>query len=242
MSREIQLVDIGGHKYKQDVEHFPDHCPACHKGIQAVFLGAYTGNIDNQFFFAVFLCPRTECHAAFTARYGTLREFAHHPAFLYGSQHLVHEKRRAFSANITQVSPMFCEIFEQAETAEQNGLLLIAGPGYRKALEYLVKDYLVSHIHCTNETAQASIKAAQLATCIGQYLQDGKIKAMAERAAWLGNDETHYVRKWTDKDLADLKSLISVTVHWIDMSVESDRYLASMTDGKRANKAPVAPR
>lgn len=28
-----------------------------------------------------------------------------------------------------------------------------------------------------------------------------------ERAAWLGNDETHYVRKWPEKDVKDLKSL-----------------------------------
>ncbi len=43
------------------------------------------------------------------------------------------------------------------------------------------------------------------------------LREIAKRAAWLGNDETHYVRKWEGKDLEDLKRLISLTIHWIEM-------------------------
>lgn len=50
--------------------------------------------------------------------------------------------------------------------------------------------------------------------------------------AWLGNDETHYVRKWEDKDLKDLKKLISLTIHWIEMDALTVEVIADMPDGK----------
>jgi hypothetical protein len=42
---------------------------------------------------------------------------------------------------------------------------------------------------------------------------------LSKRAAWLGNDETHYKRRWTGKDLDDLKKLISAVEHFIAMEV-----------------------
>jgi hypothetical protein len=56
---------------------------------------------------------------------------------------------------------------------------------------------------------------------------------MDKRAAWLGNDETHYVRKWEDKDLNDQKSLIEVTVHWIEMEAITNKILSEMPGGKK---------
>jgi hypothetical protein len=46
-------------------------------------------------------------------------------------------------AAIQKISPSYYEILEQASSAEHHGLTLIAGAGYRKALEYLVKSYVV---------------------------------------------------------------------------------------------------
>ncbi len=56
---------------------------------------------------------------------------------------------------------------------------------------------------------------------------------MAERAAWLGNDETHYQRKWTDKDISDLKTVISLAEHWIDISMETDKCLSEIKNNRR---------
>jgi hypothetical protein len=33
----------------------------------------------------------------------------------------------------------------------------------------------------------------------------------------LGNDELHYVRKWENKDINDLKKLIDATLHYISL-------------------------
>jgi hypothetical protein len=49
----------------------------------------------------------------------------------------------------------------------------------------------------------------------------------------LGNDETHYVRKWEDKDLTDLKTVIELTLHWIEMAEMTDSVMNDMPEGKK---------
>jgi hypothetical protein len=43
-----------------------------------------------------------------------------------------------------------------------------------------------------------------------QFVRDTSVELCASRATWLGNDETHYIKKWPDKDLSDLKKLIDI--------------------------------
>ena len=45
--------------------------------------------------------------------------------------------------NIENVSPSFVEIYTQATKAEEEGLSQISGVGYRKSLEFLIKDYII---------------------------------------------------------------------------------------------------
>lgn len=67
---------------------------------------------------------------------------------------------------------------------------------------------------------------------IRDHVSDTKVKQVAARAVWLGNDETHYSRKWEDKDLKDLKMLIKLTLHWIEMDELTQEALKSMPTGK----------
>ena len=39
---------------------------------------------------------------------------------------------------------------------------------------------------------------------------------MAERSVWIGNDETHYVRKHEDLDVSDMKRFIIAMVRYVD--------------------------
>lgn len=50
----------------------------------------------------------------------------------------------------------------------------------------------------------------------------------ARRTAWLGNDETHYVRLWSGKDLEDLKALLALTVSWVNTHLLTKKYLKEM--------------
>ena len=68
--------------------------------------------------------------------------------------------------------------------------------------------------------------------CIKEYVDNDNIKKVAERAAWLGNDETHYVRKWEEKDVQDLKGLIRLTIWWIEQTTETVKLLEEMPEGR----------
>jgi hypothetical protein len=37
---------------------------------------------------------------------------------------------------------------------------------------------------------------------------------VAKRAVWLGNNQTHSNRRWINKDVQDLKTLIELAHHW----------------------------
>ncbi|MDR1245206.1 MAG: hypothetical protein LBJ98_04455 [Endomicrobium sp.] len=57
-------------------------------------------------------------------------------------------------------------------------------------------------------------------------------KEIAKKAAWLGNDETHVVRKWKEKDLQDLKELIEMTVISIKRREKIKSYNQDMPNKK----------
>ena len=137
-----------------------------------------------------------------------------------------------FEPPIPAISGQFCAIYNEAKHAEECELLRICGAGYRKALEFLIKDYLIRYKFVGNGEIAKEIETAPIAACIDKYIDDKGIQDAAHRAAWLGNDETHYVRKWTDKDLKDLKDLIAITVSWISLNIRLSGHLQSMPSKK----------
>jgi hypothetical protein len=212
-----------------NVVKFPDNCPICHFSIEAKYraVAHLVPGIDATLEL-VFQCPRRKCQHFFVSRY---RENRYLGSAHYDLQvSLPFEPRETeFSHNLKAISPMFCAIANEAQNAEHQGWNLIAGPGYRKALEFLIKDYL-----CRLQPGEAEkIKQMPLAAAIAKYVDDPRIKSSAERAAWLGNDETHYVRKWEDKDLEDLKKLVQLTMHWIQMRELTESVIKEMPDGKK---------
>jgi hypothetical protein len=80
-----------------------------------------------------------------------------------------------------------------------------------------------------NPDNEDEIKKSFLSTCIKKYIDEINIKKCAERAAWLGNDEAHYIRKWENKDINDLKVLIELTVNWINNVLLTRKYENEMS-------------
>jgi hypothetical protein len=81
-----------------------------------------------------------------------------------------------------------------------------------------------------NESEKEKILKMQLGNCIKTYVTDERIKSVSKRAVWLGNDETHYIRKWETKNLQDLKKLIELTVHWIEMEKLTESFETEMPE------------
>lgn len=117
-----------------------------------------------------------------------------------------------FSENIRNLSPDFISIYEDSLQAESLGLSTICGMGYRKSLEYLVKDYCISN----NPDAADNISTLPLAKCIDQYIDDPRLKTLAKASAWLGNDEAHYIKKHPTYGISKLKAFINAFVSFAE--------------------------
>src|SRR5260370_22941174 len=211
------------------LDKLPDHCPLCHYGIEAKLqnkahvIEGYRGRLE-----VVLRCPREGCQSFFVARY-KMSTYPGTSYFVFVGAAPCEPLDAEFSESMRKISPNFCEIANQAQKAEYQEWKLVAGPGYRKALEFLVRDYL-----CRARPADdGKIKNMQLGGCIASFVDNDKVREMAKRAAWLGNDETHYTRKWEDKDLEDLKKLIQLTVHWIEMEEMTTSVVEEMPEGKK---------
>lgn len=125
-----------------------------------------------------------------------------------------------------ELSPNFVTIYNQAETAENSKLTEICGQGYRKSLEFLVKDYATKN----HPDEEKLIKTMNLSPCIEKYFENSHIKALAKASAWIGNDETHYVRKHEDYGINHLKSFILAIVSYIELDfyvIEAETLLNS---------------
>ena len=118
---------------------------------------------------------------------------------------------------------------EQVEVADNKKLDQLVGMGLRKGIEFLIKDFAVK----TTKGQKKNIEKSELAYVIGQYVKDDYINACAKRATWLGNDEAHYLRRWTDKDITHLKDLVRLTVNWIDNYMMTRSYRKQMPEGKK---------
>ncbi|RKR08276.1 uncharacterized protein DUF4145 [Flavobacterium sp. 81] len=168
-------------------------------------------------------CPNEQCSLTFIAYYSHIggASFVYTGKTTQGS--LI---GKVFSQTIIDISLAFNIIYNQAFTAEQQGLDEICGVGYRKALEFLIKEYAIKN----NPEKKDAIEKKLLGSCIAEHVDDTRIKAVAKRAVWLGNDETHYIKKWEGKNLEDLKKLIELTVHWIEMEVLSKSFEEEMPE------------
>lgn len=206
--------------YLKTYNPLPDFCPVCNYSIVPTFILMYHKSEDT----AELLCgcPRSECASLYFAVYkldeGSENDFSLTRCFPYS------KFIKEFPKEVSDLSPDFLAIYNQAHHAEQEGLDLICGVAYRKALEYLIKDYVLKMY----PEDDSKIKTLPLQQCIQKFITEPTIKNMAERATWLGNDETHYVKKWGNKDLQDLKNLIDLTVYFICMSRKALKYMEEM--------------
>lgn len=184
---------IYGKNYYATVMNF---CPVC----QNCFITTYTLKMETYY----------EKNEKLFFEFSTIGEGISSPKNFIG---------KTFPKNISDLSPCFVETYNQSEYAEQSELTQIAGMGYRKALEFLVKDYAI-HI---SPAEKSKIEPDFLAHCIKEHIDNPKIKTLAEKSAWLGNDESHYNKTRANENLSVLKSLIDACANYIEMELTVEK-------------------
>lgn len=197
-------------RYHEDIQ-LATHCPCC--GVRLTPLVVHGAVVDGNdeeehVIFVLNFCA--ECNECFISRHSFDEESGEGFSFDFAAplSHFQHD----FSESISHLSPDFVSIYNQALHAEEIGLTSICGMGYRKALEFLIKDYTIHK----NPGKKDEIAKKQLMACINDYINDSRLKSLATAATWLGNDETHYTRKHKDYDLNNLKIFINAFVTFID--------------------------
>lgn len=192
-------------------------CPCCGIATSPTFLEGFViphKDIPHTIYaYTALYC--TSCHSIYTARYISNKGVSN---LQLESVFPKVAKKISFSDNINELSPTFVSLYNQASVAETNiEIYGLAGIGYRKALEYLIKDYLIKLKHQDKDT----IIKMDLGNCTNKL--EGTIKDIAKASIWIGNDETHYFRKNPEYDIEDLKSFINVLIHFIEIDFITEK-------------------
>lgn len=222
MRIQLNAIEKDGQASTAIFHPVPDVCPICHRSVSPKAGQAYVHSAKG-WAQVVYQCTSDKCTQLFIGTY----RYSHTPTYpLYELQGVqpIRAQIHEFPQSVAEVSPMFVEIYNDARAAEGQGLAQLVGIGLRKAVEFLIKDFSV-HQH-PDQTDR--IKSMMLGPCINEYVTDQNVKDCAKRAAWLGNDETHYIRKWEDKDITDLKLLVRLTTNWVDNVLLTQKYVADM--------------
>ncbi len=218
--QQIIAVDFRNQNHNLYVDFIPDQCPLCHTGIDPRMKLAI---FEDKHVQVVFQCTMKNCRSLFIASY---QPTGSQSQYKFVGSAPKHPQKADFSREIREISPSFVDIYNQAIAAEAFNLEHLSGIGLRKSLEFLIKDYLLQQ--AADEEQKTAILTTALGKCITDKVEDTRIKQCAARAAWLGNDETHYVKVWADKDITDLKLLIKLTVNWIESAILTKRYVEDM--------------
>lgn len=197
------------------IEKEVDTCPHCNKGILANYINH---SIIDKELVVIYTCPI--CNGVIIAKYMRFGNGVYYISNKYPSD----KNTKVFDDTIKNISQSFCTIYNQAKEAENINLNEICGIGYRKALEFLIKDY--AKLEYPEKVD--SIESKPLKFCIDNYIDNLQIKECATMATYLGNDETHYSKKWINKDINDLKQLIDLTLAWIHLNELTRQYKSDM--------------
>ncbi|EGP4894191.1 DUF4145 domain-containing protein [Enterococcus faecium] len=209
MIRQNILIDN-----KEILFDFPNKCCFCNKAnevplniISSQLVPTNNGKIGSKNAFIVTKCPYCE-NLSFHYYY-----FDEHQNIFKDSNNYYARRKKypptprsnfEFPWQIEKISPRFIEIFCQSDIAERRSLDELAGMGYRKSLEILLKDYLA----LKKPDLKESIPKMKVQKAIG-FIEIPQLKSLFLAGFKIGNDETHYYKKYEDWDIDNLKDFIN---------------------------------
>ena len=201
-----------------------DSCPHCQNSIEPIIKTAHASTRakkESEIKVAVLLlCPNNQCQQFFINWFSVdVNSYLN----IRDTQRLEYYYKPILKNDLPKEVnlkfPEFHIIYSQAIQAESYGLDQIAGVGYRKALEFLIKQYCIH----TFPEKEENIKKETLNNTIMNRLDTfPKLQKLAQAATWIGNDETHFVRKHEDKDITSMKKFIKSAATFISADLDAD--------------------
>lgn len=114
---------------------------------------------------------------------------------------------------LASISERFIDMFNQALQCEFNENYELAAIGYRSALEILIKDFAINELGKSIE----EVSGKKLHAAIGEYLNQNELVNTADVIRILGNDYTHYQRRYPQHDFELLKAYMDIFLKQIEV-------------------------
>jgi len=212
----------------------PNICPHCHvTNTPHEKWQLVSNDTDNtSMVISAWICSNVECRKLFLCQHNwTGSEFKFH-RFLNGLPKgpdwpkPILELKDGITSDIPS-SSKFIKTYLQSLQAENYGLDELAGMGFRKSIEYLVKDWAIQN----NPDKKDKIIDSWLGETIKKYYE-GDLKEILERATWLGNDQAHYNKLFAEFDIDILKELIELIMVELDRQYKKAHYIEMVKSKK----------
>lgn len=214
MPNELLIFNLTSGSAARAIFDIPNHCPHCALSIKPVFSQISTfDNLNMSLIGMLLKCP--SCNHFFALEYSVERYVPNGNSETKLLQHIYKTiPHYDLPDELALISAAFKEIYTQSLIAESDGLTQICGIGYRKAVEFLIKDFLINFL---NEDSE-KIAILPLGQAI-KMIDSDKVKNLATASSWLGNDETHYTKKYIDKDVSNMKRFIKSLAFFISSEI-----------------------
>jgi hypothetical protein len=199
---------------------YPEFCPICHTRVRPTFVYGHFDDSKKHDFSVLFSCS---CGSIFMSKY-TFDGYGDYPKYRMSIPDGFEKEK--FNERINTLSPNFVEVYNQSLEAEELGLNNICGAGYRKSIEYLVKDYC-SLIHPEDK---AAIWNENLGSSINR-IDEPRMRALSFAAKEIGNDQTHTVIKLSE-GIPEMKEYILALVAYVDFIGASNIAINNYPRGK----------
>lgn len=234
----IRYSDRDTESTKVDLETI---CPHCGIPIDPSVLSAESNSLKSELegTFAVILsCTNSNCEKYHIQAFSYTRANVNYTISVgdrikYSYKPLL---KNDLPQEIRDTFPEFDQVYNQALEAESMGLDQIAGLGFRKSLEFLIKSFAIRK----EPESEESIKKESLNNTIqNRYKELPRIQNLLELSAWIGNDEAHFVRKHTSLDIQTMKRFIRSASMFISGELDfefSDEYVTREKERIKAEK------
>lgn len=236
-------MEINMHQIKYDYGYrnpakisIPDQCPHCGTIMELTIVQRHFDYAEGVMILTA-QCTASKCRKYFVLSY-KFHEM-NGPTTLIPYTYEPHIETN-ITKEVAQLSEEFANTYKEALVADSRNLTHITGISLRRAFEFLCKDFAIYQISKPDyekefEKSQKKPKTKEdivnssVNNIIDSFFKDmPALQQLSHVIRKLGNDETHYYRKYEQLDIQDFKRLIETFMLYIQLILQADAY-AEMT-------------
>ena len=200
-------LNFSNHYHPVDV---PLYCPYCGKAVEFKETGSTDIFFKNNHYFYLKILYSKCCEKYSSALYLLKRQNQSSDEISLISFY-PNSRGKYFSKYIQDLSPDCIRLYNDSSFAFDNNMNDLAGMGYRKSLEYLVKDYAITEL----KKPEQEVSKKKLYNAIEEYLPNNMLINAADVVRILGNDKTHFQEKFQEYDVQVIKEYLDILIDQI---------------------------